>query len=180
MRQRDPGRPHSDECLPYYQQYIQLVPDGDIFETLDRQIGESAAYLTTYTPAKARRREAPGEWNAVEIIGHLADTERVFGYRALRIARADPVMWTGVEFENYVRAANFEQRELADVLAEFATVRAAFVAFLRGLDADAWARRAPEDWTNRSVRAIAYGMAGHELHHRADLRRQRALQVATA
>jgi hypothetical protein len=180
LTQHDPGRPQADECLPYYQQYIQLVPDGDILETINRQIGESAAYLATYTPEQARRREAPGEWNAVEIIGHLADTERVFGYRALLIARADPVMWTSVEFENYARAANFGHRELADVLAEFVTVRAAFVAFLRGLDADAWARRAPESWTNRSVRAIAYGMAGHELHHRADLRRQRALQAATA
>lgn len=180
MTPRDTGRPQADECLPYYQQYIQLVPDGDIFETLDRQIGESAAYLATCTPEQARWREAPGEWNAVQIIGHLADTERVFGYRALRIARADPVMWTGVEFDDYVQAAHLDQRELADVLAEFATVRTAFAAFLRGLDADAWARRAPEDWTSRSVRAIAYAMAGHELHHLADLRRQRALQAATA
>ena len=51
-------------------------------------------------------------------------------------------------------------------------VRAAFVAFLRGLDAAAWQRRAPADWTTRSVRAIAYAMAGHELHHLADVRRQ--------
>ena len=102
----------------------------------------------------------------------MADVERVFGYRALRIARADPVMWTGVEFENYAAAANFLERPLGDVVAEFTAVRAAFIAFLSGLDAAAWQRRAPPDWTTRSVRAIAYAMAGHELHHRADIRRQ--------
>ena len=89
-----PGRPDADECLPYYFQYIRLVPDGHVVARLERQIGESAAFVAGFTPEQARRREAPGEWNAVEIVGHLIDTERVFGYRALRIARADPVMWT--------------------------------------------------------------------------------------
>ena len=57
-------------------------------------------------------------------------------------------------------------------MAEFTAVRAAFIAFLRGLDAPAGQRRAPRDWTTRSVRAIAHAMAGHELHDRADIRRQ--------
>jgi DinB superfamily len=167
-----PGRPDADECLPYYFQYIGLVPDGHIVELLERQITESAAFLAAFTPEGALRREAPGEWNTVEIVGHLADVERVFGYRALRIARADPVMWTGIEFAEYAAAANFQQRPLGDVVAEYAAVRAASVAFLRGLDAAAWERRAPVDWTLRSLRAIAYTIAGHELHHVADIRRQ--------
>ncbi len=173
---RDPGRPDADECLPYYFQYIQLVPDGHIVETLARQITESEAFLSAVTPQQALRRESPGEWNILEIVGHLADVERVFGYRALRIARADPVMWTGVEFENYAAAAGFAARPLDDVVAELAAVRAAFIAFLRGLDGAAWQRRAPVDWTTRSVRAIAYAMAGHELHHLADIRRQHGRQ----
>ena len=172
MHDRDPGRPDADEGQPYYFQYIKLVPDGHIVETLERQIGESAAFLSAFTPQQALRREAPGEWNALEIVGHVADVERVFSYRALRIARADPVMWTKVEFEQYAAAANFTERPLADVVAELTAVRAAFVAFLRGLDAAAWQRRAPDDWTLRSVRAIAYCVAGHELHHLADIRRQ--------
>jgi len=167
-----PGRPDADECLPYYFTYIDLVPDGDVVKLLERQIAESAAFLGAFTAEQARWREAPGEWNMVEIVGHLADTERVFEYRALRIARADPVMWTAVEFPNYAAAANFQARSLGDVTAEYAAVRAAFVAFLRGLDAAAWERRAPADWTIRSVRAVAYAMAGHERHHLASIRRQ--------
>ena len=166
------GRPHADECQAYYFQYIDLVPDGHVLELLARQIKESAAFLASFTPNQARWREAPGEWNMVEIVGHLADTERVFGYRALRIARADPVMWTAVEFPSYAAAANYEARPLGDVVAEYTAVRAALVTFLRGLDTAAWERRAPTDWTLRSVRAVAYAMAGHERHHLADIRRQ--------
>ena len=81
-------------------------------------------------------------------------------------------MWTKVEFEDWAAAANFQERRLADVVAEYTAVRAAFVALLRGLDAAAWERRAPADWTLRSVRAVAYCMAGHELHHLASIRRQ--------
>ena len=169
---RGPGRPDADECLPYYFQYIRLVPDGHIVETLARQIAESAAFLHAFTPEQALRREAPGEWNILQIVGHMADTERVFGYRALLIARADPVMWTAVEFEKYAAVANFSARPLGELVAELIAVRAAFIAFLRGLDAAAWQHRAPADWTTRSVRAIAYAMAGHELHHLADIRRQ--------
>jgi hypothetical protein len=170
--ERGPGRPDADECLPYYFQYIRLVPDGHILDTLERQITESAAFLRAFTPQQALRREAPGEWNTLEIVGHVADTERVFGYRALRIARADPVMWTQVEFEGYAAAANYRERPLGDIVAELVAARAALIAFLRGLDATAWQRRTPADWTIRSVRAVAYTVAGHELHHLADIRRQ--------
>jgi hypothetical protein len=167
-----PGRPDSDEFLPYYVQYIGLVPDGHVVAHLERQIAETAAFLAAFTPEQTLWREAPGEWNIVEIVGHLADVERVFGYRALRIARADPVMWTGVEFTDYAAAANVQARPLGDVVAEYVAARAAFVAFLRGLDVAAWERRAPADWTLRSARAVAYAVAGHELHHLASIRRQ--------
>jgi hypothetical protein len=167
-----PGRPDADECLPYYFQYIQLVPDGHVVDILERQITESAAFLSAFTPQQALWREAPGEWNILEIVGHVSDVERVFAYRALRIARADPVMWTGVEFENYAAAANFRDRPLGNVVAELRAVRAASISLLRGLDDAAWQRRGPPDWTLRSVRAIAHTIAGHELHHLADIRRQ--------
>lgn len=170
--ERGSGRPGADECLPYYFTYIDLAPTGDVVSLLERQIGESAAYLARFSSEQALRREAPGEWNAVEIVGHLVDTERVFEYRALKIARADPVKWTQIEFPGYAATANHQARSLGDVVAEFPAVRAAFVALLRGLDAAAWARPAPADWTLRSVRAVAYCMAGHELHHLADIRGQ--------
>ena len=84
----EPGRPAADECLPYYFQYIDLVPDGHIVALLERQITETAAYLAAFTPEQASRREAPGEWNVLEIVGHVVDVERVSGYRARYVSRA--------------------------------------------------------------------------------------------
>lgn len=169
------GRPAADECIPYFARYIDLVPDGDIGKILERQIADTAALLASYTPAQAQWRPAPEEWSATEIVGHLADTEWVFVYRALRIARADPLPWTPAELEVYVAAADFQHRPLGDVTAEYVSVRAATVSLLRGLDQAAWERRAPEGWSCRSVRAIAYNIAGHELHHAIDLRRYREM-----
>ncbi len=166
------GRPTADEHSPYYAQYIALVPDGDIAATLARQITETAAMCAALTPAQVRRRSAPGEWNAAEVVGHLADTERVFAYRILRFARADSTPLEGVEtFDPYVTTGNFTGRDFAAVVAEYAAVRGATLALLRGLDTTAWARRGAADGNTISVHALAYIAAGHELHHRKDLER---------
>lgn len=164
------GRPNADEHSPYYAQYIALVPDGDIVETLTRQIAATEGLCASLTPEQAQRRDAPEAWNAAEVIGHLADTERVFAYRILRFARADATPLEGVEtFDPYVTHGGFTGRDFAGVVAEYAAVRGATLALLRGLDAAAWARRGVADGNTISVRALAYIAAGHELHHRRDL-----------
>jgi len=168
------ARPATDEYIPYYGRYIALVPDGELVATIARQGAETAALLASFSPAQAQYRPAPGEWNTVEIVGHLADIERVFVYRALRIARRDPKPLEGVDdVDGYVAAAGFAARSLADVAAEFATVRQASLALFRSLDAAAWARVGTADGDAISVRALGYIIAGHELHHLADIRRYR-------
>jgi hypothetical protein len=175
MAATNPPRPPADEHSPYYGRYIALVPAGDLVAMLARQGEETAALLAALTDDQARRRPAPGEWDAVEIVGHLADTERVLAYRALRIARRDPTPLEGVgDFDAYVAAAAFDGRTLADVAAEFAAVRQASLALFRSLDPAAWARVGVADGERVSVRALGYIVAGHELHHLPDLRRYRA------
>ena len=168
-------RPAADESNAYYARYIALVPDGDLLTILAQQADDVAALMGTYAPAQAQYRPAPDEWNAIEIVGHLADTERVLTYRALRIARADRTPLEGVsDFAAYVTAANFAGRALDDVVAEYLAVRQATLALLRSLDAAAWDRRGSADGEPISVRALAYIVAGHDLHHLADLRRYHA------
>ena len=172
MAATNPQRPAADEHTPYYGRYIALVPGGELVTTLARQGEETAAFLATLAEERARARPAAGEWNATEIVGHLADTERVLGYRALRIARHDPTPLEGVgDFAAYVTEADFARRTLADVATEFAAVRQATLAFFRTLDAAAWARTGVADGERISVRALGYIIAGHELHHTPDLRR---------
>ncbi len=174
MTTSSPGRPVPGEYLPYYEPYIRRVPDGDIVEILARQIVETAAFFAPFSPEQARWRPAPKEWSVIEIVGHLADSERIFSYRALRIARDDATPLPGADLEAYVPAADFESRTLADVVGDYAAVRQATVALLRGLDAAAWTRMGTADGNAIGVRALAYILAGHETHHVEELRKSRA------
>jgi hypothetical protein len=173
MSHMNPGRPVAGEYRPYFDTYIRLVPDGDIIARLDAQIAETVAALSPFTAAQAEWRPAPGEWNAKEIVGHLADAERVFAYRAMTFARADPTPLPGMDQNTFMAGANFADRPLDDVVAEFVAVRRASLTLFRGLDAAAWARSGVADGSPVSVRALAYITAGHELHHARDFPRHR-------
>jgi len=175
ITQTHPGRPDAREYVPYYDTYIRLVPDGDIIEILDRQIDETVAFLSSFTAEQAQWRPGLDEWNTVQIVGHLADTERVFAYRALSFARNDPAPLPGMDPDGFMAGANFADRSLADVVAEFVAIRRASVALVRSLDAAAWTRSGVADGNPISVRALAYIMAGHELHHARDFPRHRAM-----
>ncbi len=175
MTHVNPGRPGDGEYVPYYGTYIQKVPDGDILDILDRQIGETVAALSTITAEQEAWRPAPGEWNLREIVGHLSDAERVFAFRAFWFARNDPTPLPGMDPDGFMAGANFADRSLADLVAEFAAVRRASMTLIRSLDAAAWARGGVADGNPISVRALAYIIAGHELHHARDFPRHRAM-----
>lgn len=168
-------RPTAGEYAAYYHGYILRVPDGDIVDLLERQIAETVTLLSPFTPEQARWRPAPGEWNALEIVGHLSDTERAFAYRAMCFARDVPKPLPGLDPDEFMVSASFAERTLADVVDEFVAVRRASIALLRGLDAAAWVRSGVADGNPVSVRALAYIMAGHVLHHAADFPKHRAM-----
>jgi hypothetical protein len=159
------ARPQADEYVPYYQKYISLVPDGDLIEALRTQIGETLALLRTIPEERASYRYGPDKWSIKEVVGHMADVERIMTYRALRIARADTTPLPGFDENAYVPAANFDARSLASLAHEFEQVRRATIAFLENLEPDAAARRGSANNNAISARALAYIIAGHERHH---------------
>lgn len=158
-------RPAAEEFAPFYAGYVAEAPEGDILATLERQGRETAALLRGVDEARALTRYAPGKWSIKEVIGHLADAERIFAYRALRIGRADQTPLASFEEDAYVAAAGFDARPLAELVAELEAVRAATVALFRGFDAAAWERRGTASGKTISVRALAWIVAGHERHH---------------
>jgi hypothetical protein len=87
-------------------------------------------------------------------------------YRALRIARGDATPIEGFEQDDYVRNAPFGQRPLSDLIEDYIAVRRATVSLFRNLDEAAWSRRGVANKNEVTVRALAYIIAGHELHHR--------------
>jgi DinB superfamily len=159
------ARPQLGEHDPYYSRYIDLVPDGDLLTLLDAQHRTTQSMLASLTVQQARHRYAEGKWSVTEVIGHLADTERIFSYRALRFARGDETPLAGYDENAYTPAGRFDERSLGDVAGEFAAVRAATIAFLRGLTSDAYERSGVANGCPVSVRALAYIIAGHERHH---------------
>jgi len=163
------ARPQPDEYAPYYQKYVSLVPEGDILGTLEKQSPDTAALLARHE-TDGDFRYAPGKWSVKESLGHIIDTERVFAYRALRIARNDKTPIEGFEQDDYVKFGPFGQSSLALLVEEFASVRRATLSLFRGLDEAAWTRRGVANKNEVSVRAVAYIIAGHELHHRGIFR----------
>jgi uncharacterized damage-inducible protein DinB len=160
------ARPQPGEYAPYYDRYVALVPGGDILATLDEQRRQTILLLSCRSDEEGDFRYAPGKWSAKEVLGHVCDTERIFAYRALRIARADATPMEGFEQDDYVRNGPFAQRPFSDLIEDYIAVRRSTISLLRSLDEPAWSRQGIANQNEVTVRALAYIIAGHELHHR--------------
>jgi uncharacterized damage-inducible protein DinB len=143
-----------------------LTGGDDILDTLDQQRRQMMLLLSGHDDEDGDFRYAPEKWSAKEVLGHICDTERIFAYRALRIARADATPLAGFEQDDYVRNGPFAHRPLADWVEDFIAVRRSTLSLLRNLEEAAWSRRGVANKNEISVRALAYIIAGHELHHR--------------
>lgn len=162
-------RPSTAEYPVYFETYVSKVPEEDILPVLEAQPGELAAGLAGLPEAAGGFRYAADKWTIREVIGHLIDTERVMAYRALCFARGEQEGLPAFDENRYVENANFEERTLADLLAEFSAVRQANVLLFRNLAAGAWARKGTANNRTLTVRALAWVMAGHVRHHVAVL-----------
>ena len=159
-------RPSPGEYAPYYERYIALVAGSDILSTLDAQRRQMMLLLSGRDEEDGNFRYAPEKWNAKEVLGHVCDTERIFAYRALRISRGDQTPLASFEQDDYVKNGPFAHLPIAEIVEDYIAVRRATLTLLRNLDEAAWMRRGVASKNEVSVRAIAYMIAGHELHHR--------------
>jgi hypothetical protein len=173
-------RPGSDEYGAYYADYVARVPDGDVLEILVVQHDELARLLGEVSDRQGDQRFAPGEWTLKEVMGHLSDAERLFSFRALCFSRGERAPLPSFDQDDYVRAANFGSRALADLLQELALLRLANLQTFRHFTPEMCARRGVASDAEVSVRALIYILAGHFNYHLADLREKYlpALSVA--
>jgi len=159
------ARPGTDEYAPYYGTYIGKVPEGDLRSMLSSQLTETLALIRSIPESRGGHRYAPDKWSIRQVLGHLADSERIFSYRALRIGRGDPTPLPGFEQDDYVPTGRFDDRTLRDLADELGAVRQATIHLFAHLDEAALERRGTASGKPVSVRALAYIIAGHELHH---------------
>ena len=157
------ARPSADEHTPYYGRYIALVPDGDLVAMLARQAEETAALLAPLLSRAGAASARAGEWNTIEIVGHLADTERVLVYRALRIARADPKPLEGVDdFAPYVPMAGFRPAIARGRRGGIRGGATSEPVALPKLRSRSMGTVGIADGSPVSVRALGYIVAGHD------------------
>ena len=163
-------RPDATEAAPFYFTYIDQVPDGDICELLEAQGREVVDLLRGIPDGKSRYRYAPDKWSIREVVNHLNDTERVFTFRALWFARGFAGPLPGFDQNVGVAAARADDQPWSPLADEFQALRAATLALFRTLPDEAWARGGIASDKQVSVRALAYMVAGHVIHHMKVLR----------
>lgn len=159
-------RPARSEYADSHAGYVAAAPDGDILATLEREGARAVALYRALPPGRADFAYAPGKWTIREVLAHVSDSERVFAYRALRFGRADPTPLAGFDQELWLPHAHAGRRSWESLIDELATVRAASLALFCSFEPEDWTRSGVANAAAVTVRALAWIVAGHELHHR--------------
>lgn len=158
-------KPQAGEFAPFYQGYIDRVPNGNIVQILANNKLKTITFLKSLPEDKWDFRYAEGKWSIRELIIHLMDAERIFAYRALRIARNDFTSLSGFDENAYVPESFADGRLVESLLEEYGAVREASIQLYKNLHPDVWTRLGDANGAPVSVRALAYITAGHEMHH---------------
>jgi uncharacterized damage-inducible protein DinB len=163
-------RPLPTEYAPAHHGYVELVPEEDIVPAIAAQSAETQKLLATLDENRGMYRYAEGKWSVKEVLGHIADAERVFGFRALAIARGETKPLPGFDEDEYVRNASFDSWKLGELSEYYALARRATLVFFNNLPEDAWMRTGTANGSPVSVRGLAWVIVGHERHHLSILR----------
>ncbi len=159
-------RPNPSEYAEYYGTYVNKVSDGDVLQILADEVIRTVELLGGLPPEWGTYRYEPDKWSVTEVLGHMVDVERLFGYRALSIARADPAPLPGMDQDLWAASSNAGDRPLASLLEDLCCARSSSIAMFRSFDEATWERRGVASDCPFSVRTFPYILAGHEIHHR--------------
>lgn len=162
-------RPDTTEYDGFYDTYVSKVPEGDVMELLETSLRRTQELLAGLPAEWESFAYEDGKWTIREVLGHMADTERVFSYRALSFARRDPAPLPGMDQNQWLADSNAGSRSLPSLLADFASVRRASLALFDGFGEEVWDLRGTASGCDFSVRSFPYIIAGHEIHHQGVL-----------
>lgn len=158
-------RPNSSDYKPYQEAYIKTVEGDNILKVLEEQLKNIPEFLKSIPEDKGKYSYAEGKWTVKEVIEHITDTERIFAYRALCIARGEKIVLPGFEQDDYVRGANSNSRKISDLADEYRKVREANLSLFKSFDEEAINMRGNVNDYQITVNAILYVIAGHANHH---------------
>ena len=160
-------KPQSSDIASFYQKYIELVPStNDILDELYQQHLDTVDLVTSLDDETLQSAYAPGKWTILDILVHLMDCERIFGFRALAISRNDQTPLPGFDENSYVQNAGANSRKILDIVREFSVLRSSTIELFRSMDAGQLARIGNANGNPVKVSALAWVICGHEIHHR--------------
>ena len=164
------GRPENAEAAPYYFTYIDQVLENDPCTAISSQLKESTAVFSTISEQKSLYRYAPEKWSIRQVLSHINDTERALAFRALWFSRGFATALPS--FDQNVAAAGAEADRVswADHVEEFRRVRQATISLFGNMPEEAWKRSGVASENVFTVRALAFIIAGHLVHHTRILR----------
>jgi hypothetical protein len=163
-------RPDPSEYPDFYARYIARVPEGDVVAALRDGYQRIKEAVGTLPESMGDHRYAEGKWSVRTVLGHMIDTERIFAYRALRLARGDSTPLPGFDENDYARTAESDERRVTELVAELLAVRDTTARLFASLPEAAWMRSGVVNGAPVTVRALAFISAGHALHHIAILK----------
>ena len=169
-------KPQDTEFAPFYAGYIDKVSTLGPVGLLESQL-DAFDRLRQVPADESNHRYAHDKWSVKEVVGHVADGERVFSYRLLRIARADQTPLAGFDENAWAKTAPHGNRSLADVADELIAVRRSTIALVASLDEAALSRTALANNKTVSARAICWIIPGHAQHHLEVLRERYGVRV---
>jgi hypothetical protein len=166
------SRPEKSEYPTYSQHYFDLLKtDDNILNELHDNFFKIKDLIYSLPTDKLTYRYDTNKWTIKEILVHLIDDERIFAYRALRYARNDNTPLHGFEENNYAKYSNANERSLDNIFEEYWCVRLSTLLLFQNLPEESFLRKGSNMNTDgtinneRTVRALAYHIAGHELRH---------------
>ncbi len=159
------AKPVSTEFFHYYKKYVDLVAEGDLVEQLMASHQKVLQLFQKLSEPQLLFRYAEGKWTMKDILVHICDTERIFAYRALRIARKDKTSLPGFDENNFAPHAGANSRDIRDILREYTAIRMATIELFKSLSEEALSEMGTASGNPMSARAAGYIIAGHDLHH---------------
>ena len=150
---------------PYFQRYLDLVPDGDALDLLRDQREEVLRLFHDVPADRWTHAYAPGKWTLLQSWLHVIDAERVFAARALRIARGDTTPQPGFDQDEWAAKSNHQHRTAADLAEEYQIVRQSTSLLFRHLTPAGRNRVGTFSGHDYRAETVARIILGHERHH---------------
>ncbi len=150
---------------PFYKGYVKLVEHPDVLQAMRISGYRTMELIHSIPEAKSDFRYAEGKWSMREVLCHMIDAERIFGYRALRFARNDNTPLAGFDEKQYATQLNASSRNLKQIGDEMQHLRTTSVDLFESFNEEMLKRKGSANSNEFSVVALGFIIAGHETHH---------------